>query len=215
MRRILQEQIWSEFVELMEKSPSLPEEAFHQFMVKYPALIPVWRPLEGTVYSKFKLGNEYITDFAFARDDSEGLRWTFVEIEKPSDRLLRKDGSPTATLTHAIGQLHRWSEWFANNRDYIKNNWPHGTKSRKIGLAEPHLILVMGRREGDYWEMRNILQRFGGGVVIRTFDGLQSNLRSPAVESGETLRCNSYSSTGWDKELSSMKLEISYYTDWE
>jgi hypothetical protein len=195
----------------MEANPAHSEEIFHQFMVKYPALIPVWRPLEGIVYSKFKLGTEHITDFAFVRDDSPGLRWNFVEIEKPGDRLLRKDGSPTAALTHALGQLHQWAEWFRNNLDYVKNNWPHGTRARKLGMADPHLILVMGRREVDWWEQRTLLQRFGGGVEVRSFDGLKSNLRSPAVDDGGVLKCVSYSSSGWDKELSSMKLEVSYY----
>ncbi|GAA4487020.1 Shedu anti-phage system protein SduA domain-containing protein [Gluconacetobacter asukensis] len=212
MKRVLKEQIWSEFIELMDATPPHSEEVFHQFLVKYPALIPVWRPLDGVVYSKFKLGNEHVTDFAFVRDDTPGLRWTFIEIEKPSDRLLRKDGSPTAALTHAIGQLHQWTEWFRNNLDYVKNNWPHGTRARKIGMADPHFILVMGRREGDLWEKRALLQRFGGGVQVRTFDGLKHNLSSPAVDNDATLRCLSYSSSGWDKLLSSMKLEISYYS---
>jgi len=212
MKRILKEQIWSEFIELMDASPRQSEEVFHQFMVKYPALIPVWRPLDGVVYSKFKLGTEHITDFAFVRDDTPGLRWTFIEIEKPSDRLLRKDHSPTAALTHALGQLHQWAEWFKNNLDYVKNNWPHGTRARKLGLADPHFILVMGRREIDWWNQRTLLQRFGGGVEIRTFDGLERNLSSPAVEDNAILRCLSYSSSGWDRELSSMKLEISYYS---
>lgn len=211
MKRVLEEQIWSEFIELMDATPANSEEVFHQFMVRYPALIPVWRPLDGIVYSKFKLGTEHVTDFAFVRDDTPGLRWTFVEIEKPNDRLLRKDRSPSAALTHAVGQLHQWAEWFRNNLDYVKNNWPHGTRARKLGMAEPHLVLIMGRREADLWGQRTLLQRFGGGVEIRTFDGLKPNLRSPALDDGDTLRCLSYSATGWDKQLSSMKLEISYY----
>ena len=212
MKRILKEQIWSEFIDLMDVNPPQSEEVFHQFMVKYPALIPVWRPLDGVVYSKFKLGTEHVTDFAFVRDDTQGLRWTFIEIEKPSDRLFRKDRSPTATLTHALGQLHQWTEWFQNNLDYVKNNWPHGTRARKIGMATPHLILIMGRREKDWWDQRTLLQRFGGGVEVRTFDGLEHNLGSPAVDDDATLKCLSYSSSGWEKELSSMKLEISFYS---
>jgi hypothetical protein len=212
MKRVLKDQIWSEFIDLMDATPPHCEEVFHQFMVKYPALIPVWYPLEGIVYSKFKLGTEFVTDFAFVRDDTPGLRWTFIEIEKPSDRLLRKDRSPTAALTHALGQLHRWADWFQNNLDYVKNNWPHGTRGRKLGFSEPHFILVMGRREVDWWEMRTLLQHFGGGVEVRTFDGLESNLSSPSVGRDATVRCLSYSAAGWDKQLSSMKLEISYYS---
>lgn len=212
MKRVLKEQIWSEFSDLISSTPPKSEEVFHQFMVKYPALIPVWRPLEGIVYSKFQLGTEYITDFAFVRDDTPGLRWTFIEIEKPSDRLLRKDKSPTAALMHAVGQLHSWAEWFRNNLDYVKNNWPHGTRARKLGMAEPNLILIMGRRE-DWWGQRTLLQRFGGGVEIKTFDGLEYNLRSPTVDDDATLKCFSYSSSGWDKQLSSMKLEVSYYIE--
>jgi hypothetical protein len=114
MKRVLKEQICSEFTELMDADPPHPEEVFHQFMVKYPALIPVWRPLEGVVYSKFKLGTEHVTDFAFVRDDTPGLRWTFIEIEKPSDRLLRKNrlfsrnNLKTAPASH-VSRLRRLS----------------------------------------------------------------------------------------------------------
>lgn len=211
MKRIVREQIWSEFAELMDSKPGLGEEAFHRFMVKYPVLIPVWQPLENIVYSKFPLGSEFVTDFAFVRDDSEGLRWHFIEIENPRDRLLRKNGSPTAKLTQALSQLHNWHEWFQNNRAYVRQNFPHGNRITKIGLADPHLTLVIGRREIDWWDQRALLQRYGGGVTIRTFDSLERNLQAPGFDSILDMKCMAYSTTGWDKELSSMSMEISFY----
>jgi hypothetical protein len=68
----------------------------------------------------------------------------------------------------------------------------------------------MGRRSADWWDQREKLRRFGGGIVIRTFDGLDYNLRAPHFEEDKPLRCMAYSSIT-PKLLSSMKIEISYY----
>src|SRR5215813_6128717 len=50
-------EVWDGFVELMERKGA-SEEDFHQYMVRYPALIPVLRPQDNLIYSKFKLGSQ-------------------------------------------------------------------------------------------------------------------------------------------------------------
>jgi hypothetical protein len=80
-REVSIREVWSDFENLMER-PGAAEEDFHRYMVQYPCLIPVWFPIDNVVYSKFKLGSQHVADFAFARDDTTGFRWNFIEIEK-------------------------------------------------------------------------------------------------------------------------------------
>lgn len=210
MKKILRGQIWSDFSKLVDTGAS--EELLHQYLVRYPALLPVWRPLDNVVYSKFRLGSQHVTDFAFVRDDSPGLRWHFIEIERPDVPLLTKNGDPTAKLSHALRQLHDWHIWFANNRAYVASTFPHGDRIPKAGLADPHLTLVIGRRAEDWWGQREKLMRIAGGVEIRTFDGLEHNLRSPAYDDDFPFSCYGYSENG-SKLLSTMKIEVSFYVD--
>jgi hypothetical protein len=107
--------------------------------------------------------------------------------------------------------LHDWHVWFQENRAYVARNFPHGHRAIKAGLADPHLILVMGRRSPDWWDQREKLRRIGGGVVIRTFDGLEHNLHAPPFDARKPLRLLGFSSSGNHKLLASMKIEVSYY----
>ncbi|HEU0099110.1 MAG TPA: Shedu anti-phage system protein SduA domain-containing protein [Allosphingosinicella sp.] len=142
MKRITASKIWGDFQTLIDGE--FKEEVLHRYLVKYPALLPLWRPWQNKVYSKFPLGNQHVTDFAFVRDDSPGLRWHFIEIERPNDRLFTKAGDPTARLSHALRQLHDWHNWFINNRDYVATYFPNSERIKKIGLTDPHLTLIMG-----------------------------------------------------------------------
>ncbi|OSJ30005.1 hypothetical protein BSZ19_26000 [Bradyrhizobium japonicum] len=88
LREVAIDDIWDGFVSLMDRSDS-SEEDFHQYMVKYPALIPIWLPQDNVVYSKFRLGSQHVADFAFCRDDSPGFLWHFIKIERPKDPLFK------------------------------------------------------------------------------------------------------------------------------
>jgi hypothetical protein len=208
-REITIDDIWEGFVALMD-NPKSAEEDFHQYMVRYPALVPIWLPQNNVVYSKFRLGSQYIADFAFCRDDTPGFRWHFIEIERPKDRLFNKTGNPTARLVHALKQLHDWDAWFQENRDYVARYFPHADRVGRFGLAEPAMTLIIGRRqEINAWD-RPLMRRVGGQVSVRTFDSLRDNLRTAWLANhNEPLRCCTLNGTN-EIELSFMKMEIRY-----
>lgn len=165
------------------------EEEIHQFLVRYPVFLPLWFPYQNTIFSKMPLGNQHITDFSFARMDSPGVTWHFVEIEKPQDPLFTQSGDPTTKLTHAIRQLHDWETWFINNRDYVQRHFPHRELMRQIGLYKSSLHLVMGRRGSLAEEQRQLIQRLETpGIEIMTFDRLATRLSSPAYDVEQPLR---------------------------
>jgi Domain of unknown function (DUF4263) len=208
-REVTVKEIWDGFVELMEGTEA-SEEDFHQYMVRCPALIPALHPQDNVVYSKFKIGSQHVADFAFCRDDSPGLRWHFIEIEKPKDRLFNKAGDPAARLSHALRQLHDWGAWFQENRDHVAKYFPHAERVRRFGLADPSLTLIIGRRQEIGPGNRSLMREIGGKIGVRTFDSLRNNLRTAWYDDDDRpLRCCTPNGTSV-VELSRMKIDIRY-----
>lgn len=207
--KITLKEVWCGFEALMDDA-SAKEEDFHRYMVRYPSLIPVWRPFDNVVYSKLKLGSQHVTDFAYCRDDSPGFKWHFIEIEKPKDRLFTKDGNPSHRLSQALRQCLEWNAWFKENRDYVARYFPHAERVERFGLAEPRITLIMGRREWINLLNKPILRELSSVIEIRSFDSLQGNLRTAYIdEEDKPLRCCSYSPQGL-VELSRMQWDIRF-----
>lgn len=218
-REVALKEVWAGFVTLMN-NPRSNEESFHKYMVTYPTLIPIYWPSENIVYSKFKLGAQHTTDFAFCRMDTPGVQWHLIEIEKPKDRLFTKDGNPSARLTHAIRQCLDWRTWFEENREYIANNFPRpdtkGFFAERIGtfrLSEPQITIIMGRRQEVTFQNIPLLRHLGGAINIRTFDSLERNLYSGwSDQQKRPLRCCSFGNAG-AVELSRMEMDIRFHVE--
>jgi hypothetical protein len=175
------ENLQARYLDLINR-PDVSEEEVHQFLVRYPAFLPLWFPYENTVFSKLPLGNQHVVDFAFARENTPGVTWHLVEIEKPQSRLFTKSGNPSAALSHGLRQILDWKTWFLENRDYVRRYFPYREQVDAIGLCEPELLLVIGRRaevaDGD----RKLMQRLSNGVDIMTFDRLAEHIFSPPCD---------------------------------
>jgi hypothetical protein len=156
------------------------EEEVHQFLVDHPLLLPLYCPLENIVFSKLKLGNQFVVDFAFARMNSPGITWNFIEIEKPQDTQFNASGDPTAELTHGLRQITDWSVWLTENRDFFVKNYPFKNETQKYGLYErPNFTLIIGRRENiaDKNRARYRHMSYDPFVEIMSFDRLKDNLK--------------------------------------
>src|SRR5262249_19905987 len=92
------------------------EEEAHQFLKANPILLGLTSSIEPV--SKFKLGDDYITDFV-VREPSEG--YIFIEIERPSLTLFKKGSPPerSADLNHAIEQVESWRTWIGQHNNYL------------------------------------------------------------------------------------------------
>ncbi len=165
--------------------PNVKEEDIHQFIVKHPVLTPLCWPVENRVFTKLHLGNQHVVDFAFAREDSLGLKWHLVEIERPQHRQFTKDGDQTALLSHGLRQLLDWENWFQENRDFVKRYFPYGEIASRIGLAPKlELTLVIGRRNriqnGDRARLSQLAYKHS--VDIMSFDRLANGIANPCCD---------------------------------
>lgn len=93
---------------------------------------------QSPLYSKIRLGSDYVTDFVYFDLGSFGPDWKLIEIEVPSAKLFTKRGDPTAEFNHAIQQVRDWQDWLVENIDNARKLMP--------GIHYPFGYLFIGRR---------------------------------------------------------------------
>lgn len=187
--------------------PSVPEEKLHRFFIKYPIFLPLWKPYDNVVFTKLKLGSQHIVDFAFAREDSPGFSWNFIEIEKPVMKPVTKKGDPSKELSHGVRQLHDWDEWFSNNRSHVAQYFPFQKEVGIIGLAKPKMQLVIGRREFSRTPIISSLSNHSFDIM--SFDRLMDNVTSPYIDYFKPIKVCSFVN-GKMKTISELHLDLSF-----
>jgi hypothetical protein len=135
------------------------EQAIQQFFENFPFMLPGidsfhHGPYDGIVVTKFPLGNDFQTDFAFVTSNSQTLCFTCIEIESPRKCLFRKDGKFHRDYIDAKQQIVDWLFWARHNIRLALDEW--GPLFKRFRLKDYDIrfrgILVFGRRshfEGD------------------------------------------------------------------
>jgi Domain of unknown function (DUF4263) len=135
------------------------ESAVQHFLEAHPALLPSSRGPVGAS-SEWPFINLLVTqprlpgldarqpDFLWFTTTSATWYLVLVEIEKPTRKIFRKDGVPTAHFTRARNQLNQWRTWFSEPANQIKFQHDYGvpelwTYRRTMALQ---LVLIYGRR---------------------------------------------------------------------
>lgn len=143
------------------------EEIYQTFLMSNPIFLD---PLASRLFSKHKLGSEFITDYVLERLTGDYLA---VEIEKPSDPIFTQANDFSAQFTHAFGQVLDFIEWIEQNIAYAQKKLP--------GIASPRGLLVIGMRASLTPTQTDKLRRFcknSSSVNVLTFDDLLSNAES-------------------------------------
>ena len=133
----LEDIIIDQLGELLENATN--EEEIQKFLKEHTILI---QPYTEKI-PKQKLGEDWITDFVLVNMLDQGLKYTFVEIEKPNMRILTKGGEFTAEFKHAEKQILDWDIWLQDNQDYIQ---------RKLKDFESPAYLIIGGRSKNIGE---------------------------------------------------------------
>ena len=158
---VLNREILDQFAALLDQGPER-EEALHQFLVDHPVLLD---PFVTELRTKHELGDDFITDFVVRRTNDE---YVLVEIENSTDELFKVDGSFTAALMTAVGQVRDFQAWIADNIAYAQTKLPR--------IRHPDGLVVSGRRQSlsSIMEKRLSEENFSrrGHIKIVTFDDL-------------------------------------------
>ena len=131
------EDVINQFEDLLDDATK--EEEVQQFLKEYPFLIRQ----SMYVYPKQKLGEDFVTDFILVNMLDQGPKYTLVEIERPSMRILTEGNEFTAEFKHAEKQILDWIIWLEQNQDYIQ---------RRLERFESPSYLIIGGRSKDMTE---------------------------------------------------------------
>ena len=158
---VLNINLLGQFESLLDSGPER-EEDLQRFLTDHPVLID---PFVSVLYTKQELGSDFITDFIIRRMNDQ---YVLVEIENSTDPLFTKNGSFTAELNTAIGQVRDFQAWVSENIAYAQKKLPY--------IKYPEGLVVIGRRK-DLEEIeikRLVEENFSrrGHIKITTYDDL-------------------------------------------
>lgn len=147
------------------------EEDIQLFLSKHPEII---YPEYIACYPKWKLGEEYVTDFVFLIQGATGLEYVFVELEKPSKKIVTASGQFSAEFTQAKDQLNNWERWLTQNLNYAQQ--------KLKGLFQPSYHLIFGRSNSlDENARQKLSVEFSGTrKTFSTYDDIRD--RFEAIE---------------------------------
>ncbi|MCU5773975.1 DUF4263 domain-containing protein [Erwiniaceae bacterium BAC15a-03b] len=129
-----------------------------------------------SLISKFCLGSDYETDFAYVNPQSGPTFLYLVEIERPDKPIFNKNDSFTQEFNHAFQQIEDWFVWCSNNCTNLRNT----LTPLKRGYNLPPFfvirgILIYGRaseinntRRKERWTQKVSSSHY---INIRTYDG--------------------------------------------
>lgn len=128
-------------------------------------------PNPKNIWSKIPFGST-VSDFVVQRADGGHI---LVEIERPTIKIQKKDGTQTAGITHAIGQVRSWKLFIEDHPGFVEQQLNVGK------IREPEGLVIIGRRSDirntDLWRQ---LQRQSESIKVITYDEAIDRVRNLA-----------------------------------
>ena len=163
----ISDELCNEAEDLIQKD--LDEAAYQAFFEQHPALLD---PLAATTVPRQVLAEMWKTDFVIRRFDDQ---YVFVELEKPKDSLFTGYPQPSASLSHALGQVLSWFAWVEDNIAYAQT---HGFPNIHL----PRGLIVMGRGGSLNADQRRMLRLINDllnhRILVWTYDEVIQNARN-------------------------------------
>jgi hypothetical protein len=161
------DELCNEAADLVAKD--LNEAEYQRFFEKHPALLD---PLAATIVPRQVLAEIWRTDFVIRRFDDQ---YVFVELEKPRDALFTTYPQPSASLSHALGQVFSWFAWVEDNIAYAST---HGFPN----IHAPRGLIVIGRDRDVNADQRRMLRLMNDllnhRILIWTYDEVIRNAKN-------------------------------------
>ena len=152
------------FLKLIEREPR--EEDVQEFIAGNPIVFHFLAPMR--LFEKPPILSKHKTDFVIL--DGKGTL-TFVEIERPNIRLLRKDGATSADMDHAISQVRDWLYEYEKHRAAVLDCL--GLQEREVTKVRG--LVIAGRDKGYSPEaLRKFKWQDRGKIECMTYDDLLS-----------------------------------------
>lgn len=163
--------VYSEFQKLLNQKCS--EEELHQYIKNHSYLISDLGYGVKLIFSKPVFGSNFKADFALVGWGNYYC-WTFIEIEKSTDKLFTQEGLLSQALNRAIKQINSWWIWLYDYGEYAKSEF--------FDLSgDKTAVIIIGRRDSMSKNEVKMLQllnatQLSGKLKIVTYDALLDNI---------------------------------------
>jgi len=165
LTKLKADELLDQFNELLK---SAQREELQVFLKDHPEFL---YPDFILCHPKFKLGEDYITDYVLLVQGHQGPEYVFVEIERPEKELFTDSGQFSPKFTQAKNQLLDWDNWLTKNHAYVSQKLPN--------LYKPQFHLVIGRSNELDLERKEKIQSEFTGTTRRfsTYDDLANRFK--------------------------------------
>lgn len=156
----------SHFSQLIAKQPR--EEALQLFIEENTLILHPFSPQR--IFPKAPILTQYVTDFAIVNHQQELI---LVELEKPSTKLMKKDGGVHSELQHAFDQVRDWLHMVDEHRTAALECI--GLDRKDVGAI---LGVVIAGRDAAYSpeHLRKLKAIDHGRIRFLTYDDLLASL---------------------------------------
>lgn len=184
----LEEKFVAQYFDVIENKRNT-ENQIQEFLEENTIFIPTPFLLNhhlhmNCVISKFKLGNEFVTDFAYLTKSSDYWEFVLVELEDAKKKIFTKDKENIyfhSEFNHAYDQIMSWKAYVNKNREAIL----HQIDKLRVPLNENSVrfkyVLVIGRNsEKNNSEKRRAMfaEKSDNDIRVMTYDSLVSQCES-------------------------------------
>ena len=165
----------------------------------------------------YRLGNEFVTDFAYLTKSSDYWEFVLVELEDAKKKIFTNDKENIyfhSEFNHAYDQITSWKAYVNKNREAIL----HQIDKLRVPLNENSVrfkyVLVIGRNaEKDNSEKRRAMfaEKSDNDIRVMTYDSLVSQCKSVPYN-GEKIILSTWKEQGFKiKKLPKQEISTSLF----
>lgn len=186
------------------------------FLIPMPFLLNHYLHMN-CIISKFKLGNEFVTDFAYLTKSSDYWEFVLVELEDAKKKIFTNKKENIyfhSDFNHAYDQITSWKAYVSKNKESIL----HQIDKIRIPLNENSVrfkyVLIIGRNfEKDNSEKRRAMfaEKSTDDIRVMTYDSIISQCQTLSYN-GEKIILSTWKEQGFKiKRLPKYKVSTSLF----
>ncbi len=186
--RELEYDVINKFNEILDTTTN-NENDIQTFLENNSALIPLpylngHQLHHSAIISKFKLGNEFVTDFAYLTKCSDYWDIVLIELKDSKKKLFTQDKEKvyfSAEFNHAFDQITAWKSYIGDNRENVLKK----LNKMKMPLSENPInfkyVLIIGRnseKQNSERKTKMFAQKSNSDTKVMTYDSIISIYKS-------------------------------------
>lgn len=199
------------------------ENQVQEFLENHTAFIPMEFLLNhqlhmNCVISKFKLGNEMITDFAYLTKCSDYWNFVLVELETPKKTIFTNNPNNvyfSAEFNHAYDQITSWKSYIEKNKDYVLKKIDKLKQPLNDNNVRFKYVLVIGRNEEkDNFEKRRAMfaEKSRDDFRVMTYDSLASQYKCSSHSNDKIIVLSPWKDQGFKiKKMPNKEIDTSLF----